>query len=73
MSTSNTAMTAIIAHEATGTIYRMAEDHDSTPTATWIERFKGNCWQWESMTTEPFAEVVRDYNGKGYVCLAIED
>jgi hypothetical protein len=66
-------MTAIIAHEATGTICRLSEDHDSTPTATWVERFKGNCWQWENMTTQPFAEVVKEYNGKGYLCLAVEE
>jgi len=66
-------MTAIIAHEGTGTIYRMAEDPESIPTATWIERFKSNRWNWESMTTQPFAEVVKEYNEKGFVCLAIED
>jgi hypothetical protein len=66
-------MTAIIAHAATGAIFRLAEDDDSTPTATWIERFKSNRWEWETMTTEPFAEVVKEYNSKGYVCLAIED
>jgi len=66
-------MTAIIAHEATGTICRLSEDHDSTPTATWFERFKSNRWDWESMNTQPFAEVVKEYTDKGYVCLAIEE
>jgi hypothetical protein len=66
-------MTAIIAHEATGEIFRMAEDHDSTPTATWIERFKSNRWNWESMTSQPFGEVVKEYTDKGYVCLAVEE
>jgi hypothetical protein len=66
-------MQIVIAHEATGTICRLSEDFDSTPTATWVERFKGNCWQWETMTTQPFGEVVQEYNDKGYIALAFEE
>lgn len=66
-------MTAIIASTKDGEILRLAEDHDSTPTATWVERFKRDHWEWERMTTEPIAEVLQEYNGKGFVALAIED
>jgi hypothetical protein len=65
-------MTAILAHKS-GTIRRLSEDHDSTPTATWVEHWKGNRWDWINMTSQPFAEVVKEYNGKGYICMAIEE
>ena len=66
-------MTAIIANNEASAVYRLSEDYDSTPTATWVERYKGNHWEWESMTSQPFAEVLTEYNEKGFVCLAIED
>lgn len=66
-------MTAIIAHKEDGTIYRIAEDHDSTPTATWVERWQGKRWDWETMTTQPFAEVLTEYTEKGCICMAIEE
>ncbi len=62
-------MTAIIANNEASAVYRLSEDHDSTPTATWVERYKGNRWEWERMTSQPFAEVVKEYNDKGYICL----
>lgn len=66
-------MTAIIAHKEVGTIYRLSEDHDSTPTATWVERWKGKRWDWEVATSQPFAEVIKEYNDRGYICLAVEE
>lgn len=66
-------MQAIIAHKEVGNLYRLSEDHDSTPTATWVESWKGKRWFWERMTSRPFAEVIKEYNEKGFVCLAIED
>jgi hypothetical protein len=70
---SDHAMTAVIANNKASAIYRLSEDHDSTPTATWIERYKGNKWDWERMTSQPFAEVLTEYNEQGFVCLAIEE
>ena len=66
-------MQAIIIHEHTAAMYRLSEDHDSTPTATWVERYKGNRWDWERMTSQPLEEVLTEYNEKGFVCLAVED
>lgn len=71
---SNPAMTAIIAHKESGVIYRIAEDHDDNETTpVWVERWMGKRWDWERMTTQPFAEVIREYNDQGYICLATED
>jgi hypothetical protein len=66
-------MTAIIANSEASAVYRLSEDHDSKPTATWVERYKGNRWDWESMTSQPFTEILAEFNQKGFVCLAIED
>ena len=66
-------MTAILANNDGSSVVRLSEDHDSTPVATWVERYKGRQWDWQSMTTQPFAEIVKEYNEKGFVCLAIED
>ncbi len=73
LTSDHTAMTAILANQETSAIYRLSEDHDSTPTATWVERWKGKRWDWEVATSQPFAEVVREYNEKGYICMALED
>lgn len=66
-------MQAILANHEASAVYRLSEDFDSTPTATWVERYKGKRWDWETMTTQPFAEVLKEYNDKGFVCLAIEE
>jgi hypothetical protein len=65
-------MTAIIAHEATGTIRRLSEDFDSTPTATWVESWNGKKWDWSTMTPQPFSEVLSEFAGKGWIKLAEE-
>ena len=72
MSPSNT-MQAILANKEASAVYRLSEDHDSTPTATWVERYRGNRWDWERMTSQPLAEVIKEYNDQGFVCLATED
>lgn len=66
-------MQAILANNEASLVYRLSEDFDSTPIATWVERYKGKQWDWETMTTQPFAEVLKEYNDKGFVCLAIEE
>ena len=67
-------MTAIIANKESGAIYRIAEDHDDNETTpVWVERWMGKRWDWERMTSQPFAEVVKEYNDRGYICLAIEE
>jgi hypothetical protein len=63
-------MEAILANETTGKLRRLGEDFDSTPTATWVEEWKGNKWEWVLATGQPFAEVLKEHTGTGWFILA---